>query len=45
VLAADAQSKIEALPGIREASVEVVFEPTWNPSMMSEAARLELGMM
>ena len=45
VLAADAQSKIEALPWIREASVEVVFEPTWNPSMMSEAARLELGMM
>jgi probable FeS assembly SUF system protein SufT len=45
VLAADAQSKIEALPGIREANVEVVFEPAWNPSMMSEAARLELGMM
>ena len=45
VLAADAQAKIEALPGIREASVEVVFEPPWNPSMMSEAAKLELGMM
>jgi probable FeS assembly SUF system protein SufT len=45
VLAADAQGKIEALPGVREASVEVVFEPPWNPSMMSEAARLELGMM
>ena len=45
VLAADAQAKIEALPGIREANVEIVFEPPWNPSMMSEAARLELGMM
>ena len=45
VLAADAQAKIEALPGIREAIVEVVFEPAWDPSMMSEAARLELGMM
>jgi probable FeS assembly SUF system protein SufT len=45
VLAADAQAKIEGLPGIREAVVEVVFEPPWNPSMMSEAARLELGMM
>jgi len=45
VLAGDAQAKIGALPGIREANVEVVFEPQWNPSMMSEAARLELGMM
>ena len=45
VLAADAQDKIAGLAGIREANVEVVFEPPWNPSMMSEAARLELGMM
>lgn len=45
VLAADAQAKIGALPGIHEANVEVVFEPPWNPGMMSEAARLELGMM
>ena len=45
VLAADAQAKIGALPGIREANVEIVFEPAWNPSMMSEAARLELGML
>ena len=45
VLGADAQAKIGALPGIREANVELVFEPPWNPSMMSEAARLELGMM
>jgi probable FeS assembly SUF system protein SufT len=45
VLAADAQGKIGGLAGIREANVEIVFEPPWNPSMMSEAARLELGMM
>jgi len=45
VLAADAQGKISGLAGVREANVEVVFEPPWNPSMMSEAARLELGMM
>ena len=45
VLAADAQSKIGGIAGIREANVEVVFEPPWNPGMMSEAARLELGMM
>ncbi|HSD10791.1 MAG TPA: putative Fe-S cluster assembly protein SufT [Candidatus Binatia bacterium] len=45
VLAADAQGKIGGIAGIREANVEIVFEPPWNPSMMSEAARLELGMM
>jgi probable FeS assembly SUF system protein SufT len=45
VLAADAQDKIGGLAGIREANVEIVFEPPWNPSMMSEAARLELGMI
>jgi probable FeS assembly SUF system protein SufT len=45
VLAADAQGKIGGIAGIREANVEVVFEPPWNPGMMSEAARLELGMM
>ncbi len=45
VLAADAQAKIEALAGVREAVVEVVFEPPWNPGMMSVAARLELGLM
>jgi probable FeS assembly SUF system protein SufT len=45
VIAADAEAKIAALPGVEQVSVEVVFEPPWNPSMMSEAARLELGMM
>jgi metal-sulfur cluster biosynthetic enzyme len=33
------------VPTIREARVEIVFEPPWNQSMMSEAARLETGMM
>ncbi|MGH2727933.1 MAG: putative Fe-S cluster assembly protein SufT [Actinomycetota bacterium] len=45
VLAAEAEGKIAQLPTVRQASVEVVFEPPWNPRMMSEAARLELGMM
>ena len=44
-IAADAEGKIAQLPTVKRASVEVVFEPPWNPSMMSEAARLELGMM
>ncbi len=44
-IAADAEGKIARLPTVRQASVEVVFEPQWNPNMMSEAAKLELGMM
>jgi probable FeS assembly SUF system protein SufT len=45
VIAADAEGKLAQLPTVKQASVEVVFEPPWNPGMMSEAARLELGMM
>ncbi len=45
VLASDVKSKIEAIPGVRTAEVEVVFDPVWDRSMMSEAARLQLGMM
>ena len=45
VLAGDVKSKVESLPGIANADVEVVFDPVWDRSMMSEAARLQLGMM
>lgn len=45
VLAGDVKQKIEALSGVRHAEVEVVFDPVWDRSMMSEAARLQLGMM
>jgi probable FeS assembly SUF system protein SufT len=45
VLASDVRSKIEAIPGIKSAEVEVVFDPVWDRSMMSEAAKLQLGMM
>ena len=44
VLANDVKSKIESLPGVRQADVEVVFDPVWDRSMMSEAAKLQLGM-
>lgn len=43
VLAQDIQKKLEKLPEIGKAAVEVVFDPPWNQSMMSEAARLQLG--
>lgn len=45
VLASDVKSKIESLPGVRNAEVEVVFDPVWDRTMMSEAAKLQLGMM
>ena len=41
----DVENKVKAIPGITGAKVEVVWEPAWNPTMMSEAAKLELGMM
>ncbi|MGA8742893.1 MAG: putative Fe-S cluster assembly protein SufT [Terracidiphilus sp.] len=43
VLKADVESKLQRLPEVAEAHVEVVFDPRWNPSRMSEAARLQLG--
>lgn len=44
VLAEDVKKKIEALPGVGAVDVEVVWDPPWNPGMMTEAARLHLGM-
>lgn len=43
VLKADVQSKIARLPNVKEAFVEVVTSPAWNPGRMSEAAKLQLG--
>ena len=44
VLKADVERKLSRLPGVREASVEVVFDPPWDPGRMSEAAKLQLGL-
>ncbi len=41
----DVERKIEGLPGVKATDVQVVFEPAWEQSMMSEAARLHLGLM
>jgi FeS assembly SUF system protein len=43
-LPGEVKSKVEGVAGVTEADVEVVWDPVWNPSMMSEAARLQLGM-
>jgi len=44
VLAHDVKTKIETLPGVKSADVQVVFDPVWDRSMMSEAAKLQLGL-
>lgn len=44
-LAAEAKSKIEALPGVGEADVELVWDPAWNQSMISEAGKMKLGLI
>ncbi|TML07962.1 MAG: putative Fe-S cluster assembly protein SufT [Actinobacteria bacterium] len=44
VLANDVKTKLESLPGVKQADVEVVFDPVWDRTMMSEAAKLQLGM-
>ncbi len=41
----EVRAKVADVPGVDTANVEIVWDPVWNPSMMSEAARLELGMM
>jgi probable FeS assembly SUF system protein SufT len=45
VLVADVRDKLLMIPTVRRADVELVFDPPWNQSMMSEAARLQTGMM
>lgn len=44
-IANDVKQKILSVSGVAEALVELVWEPTWNQSMMTEAARLQLGFM
>jgi metal-sulfur cluster biosynthetic enzyme len=45
VLVEDVRRKLEGMPDVRQADIELVFDPPWNPDMMSEAARLQLGFM
>ncbi|MGC9224539.1 MAG: iron-sulfur cluster assembly protein [Terracidiphilus sp.] len=43
VIKAEVERKLAALPEVREVGVEVVFDPPWDKSKMSEAAKLHLG--
>ena len=44
ILVDDVRDKIARIPTVREARVTLTFDPPWNQSMMSEAARLQTGM-
>lgn len=44
-LPAEVESKVRSVPGVRDVVLDLVFDPPWNPDMMSEAAKLELGML
>ncbi len=44
-IAADAESRILALDGVDDATVEVVWDPPWNQEMISEAGKMKLGMI
>lgn len=45
VIAHDAKQRILAIPGVTNVDIEIVFEPAWDQSMMSDVAKLELGML
>lgn len=45
VLKSDAETKVGALPGVKDVDVEIVWDPPWDRDKMSEAAKLQLGML
>ena len=45
MIAADAQARVLTIPGIDEASVELVWDPPWNQDMISEEGKMKLGMI
>jgi FeS assembly SUF system protein len=44
-LPAEIESKVKAVTGVTDVKIDLVWDPPWDPSKMSEAARLQLGMM
>ena len=44
-LPAEVEQKVRGIKGVSDYAFELTWEPTWNPEMMSEAAKLTLGMM
>lgn len=45
ILVEDVRSKVELIPTVTETDIELVFDPPWSASMMTDEARLQTGMM
>jgi len=45
VLIADVENAVKAVDGVKDIHIDLVFEPPWDKSMLSEEAKLELGML
>ena len=45
VLQQDVESKVSGIPGVKETAVFLVWDPPWNRDMLTEAAKLQLGLM
>ncbi len=45
MLAQDVQNKLLSLDGVQDVAVELVWDPPWNQAMMTEAAKLQLGLL
>ncbi len=45
ILLREVKEKTEAVEGVRSAEVNLVFDPPWDPSMLTDEAKLELGML
>jgi FeS assembly SUF system protein len=43
ILPGEVEEKVRGVAGVNDATVELVWDPPWNPSMMTEEAQLELG--
>ena len=41
----EVEEKVRQIPGVTNVTIDIVWEPPWDPSKMSEAARLQLGML
>jgi FeS assembly SUF system protein len=45
ILPPEVEAKVRAVPGVEGVELDLVWDPPWNPDMMSEAAKLDLGMV
>lgn len=41
----EVEEKVRAVDGVNDVQLEIVWEPPWDPSLMSDAAKLQLGML